>query len=123
MEPRLTINVRRAAEGVAVLEIGGEITRLAEKPLEAAFAEAVHLGGRTIILDLAGLTYMNNKGVGLLLRLLAQATAGGRRLAAVGLSDHYRRVFRLTGLDEGIPVFAGEAQAVAALGAGAKEER
>lgn len=114
MEPKLTINVRRVAEGSAVLEIHGELTRLAEKPLEAAYAEAVGLAARTIVLDLAGLTYMNNKGVGLLVRLEAQARREGRRLVAVGLSDHYRRVFRVTGLDDGIPVFADVASALAA---------
>ncbi|MEJ5200172.1 MAG: STAS domain-containing protein [Anaerolineae bacterium] len=114
MEPKLTINVRRVAEGAAALEVHGELTRLADAPLAAAYAEATALGARTIILDLSGLSYMNNKGMGLLVRLEAQARREGRRLVAAGLSDHYRRVFRMTGLDEGIPVFDDVSQAVAA---------
>ncbi len=114
MEPKLTINVRRAAEGAAVLEVHGELTRLAEQPLTAAYAEAAGLAARTVVLDLSGLTYMNNKGMGLLVRLEAQARREGRRLAAVGLNAHYRRVFRTTGLDEGIRVFDDVAQAAAA---------
>ncbi len=63
MEPKLTINVRRVAEGAAVLAVHGELTRLAEKPLDAAYAEAIGLAARTIVLDLSGLTFMNNKGM------------------------------------------------------------
>ena len=102
MEPKLTVNVRRVAKGAAALEIVGELTRLAEKPLDAAVAEAIAGGARGIILDFSGLTYMNNKGVGLLVRLEARLRGQGRRLAVIGLNDHYRRVFRTTGLDEGI---------------------
>jgi len=115
MDPKLTINVRGVAEGIAALDISGEMTRLAERPLNEAFAEAMRLGAREIILDFSGLTYMNNKGVGLLVRLLAQASGQRRRLAAIGVNDHYRRVFKLTGLDEGIPIFATQSEALAAL--------
>jgi anti-anti-sigma factor len=103
------------AEGIAALDISGEMTRLAEQSLDAAFAEVIRLGAQGIILDFRGLTYMNNKGVGLLVRLLAQASGQRRRLAAVGVNDHYRRVFKLTGLDEGIPIFATQSEAIAAL--------
>ena len=115
MEPKLTINVRRVAKGAAALEIHGELTRLAEKPLDAAVAEAVAGGARGIILDFGGLTYMNNKGVGLLVRLEARLRGQGRRLAVIGLNDHYRRVFRTTGLDEGIQLYQSETDAVEAL--------
>lgn len=115
MESKVTVNVRRVAEGIAALEILGEMTRLAEKPLDAAVAEAVALGARWVILDFCGLTYMNNKGASLLVRLEARLRGQDRRLVVVGLNDHYRRVFRTTGLDEGIPVFESESQVVAAL--------
>ena len=115
VEPKLMISVRRVAKGAAALEIVGELTRLAEKPLDAAVAEAIAGGARGIILDFRGLTYMNNKGVGLLVRLEARLRGQGRRLAVIGLNDHYRRVFRTTGLDEGIRVYETEAHAVEAV--------
>lgn len=113
MEPNLIINVYHAAEKAVVLAISGHLTRLAEKPLDAAYAEAVGLGAKTIVLDLSGLTYMNNKGIKLLVRLEAQARDGRHRLVAVGLNDHYRHILQVSGLEEGIPVFADIAQAVA----------
>lgn len=115
MDPKLTITMRRVAEGVAALEISGELTRLADKPLDAAAAAAIGTAARGIILDFGGLTTMNNKGVALLVRLEARLRGQGRRLAVIGLNDHTRRVFRTTGLDEGIPVFETETEAAAAL--------
>lgn len=112
-EPKLTINLRRVTDQVVALEICGELTRLAEKPLDVAYAEATRLGAKTIILECSNLTYMNHKGVSLLVKLLAIAQGEKRRLFAVGLSDHYRRVFRISGLDEGIPVVADIDQVIA----------
>ncbi len=60
MEPKLTLHVRRAAEGIATLAVHGELTRLAEKPLDAAAEEALASGKRGIILDFSGLAFMNN---------------------------------------------------------------
>ncbi len=110
MESNLDINVQHVAEKAVVLAISGHLTRLAEKPLDAAYAEAVNLGAKTIILDLSGLTYMNNKGIKLLVRLEARARSGRHRLVAVGLNDHYRHIFQVAGLDEEIAVFADVAQ-------------
>lgn len=114
MDAKVTLDIRRPAAGVATLAIRGELARLAEKPLDAAVAEAIAGGARGIILDFSGLKYMDNKGAGLLVRLEARLRSQGRRLAVIGLNDHYRRVFRTTGLDEGIPVYETEAEAVAA---------
>ncbi len=115
MESKLAITVRRVKDKVAALEINGELTRLAEPQLTAAYAEAVGLAARTIILDLSNLTYMNNKGMGLLVKLEAQVRREGGRLVAAGLNDHYRRVFRTAGLDEGIQVYETETEAVKAV--------
>ncbi len=115
MDPKVTVGMRRPAANVATLAIHGELTRLAERPLDAAVAEAVAGGAQGILLDFGGLTYMNNKGIGLLVRLEASLRGQGRRLAVIGLNDHYRRVFRTTGLDEGIRVYGTEVEAVEAL--------
>ena len=115
MDPKVTIDVRLAGEGIAVLHVQGEMTRLAEGPLDAALVQVERLGPSGIILNFDGLTYMNNKGIGLLVKLEARLRSRNRRLAVTGLNSHYRRVFSATGLDEGIPVLETEAAAIAAL--------
>jgi anti-sigma B factor antagonist len=58
---------------------------------------------------------MNSSGIGVLVTILIRANRQGRRLGAVGLSEHYRQIFELTRLDEAIPVFATEDEASRAL--------
>ncbi len=115
MDPKVTFDVRLADEGIAVMHIQGEMSRLAEKPMDEALAQVERLGPRGVILNFDGLTYMNNKGVGLLVKLEARLRSQNFRLAVTGLNSHYRRVFNATGLDEGIPVLETEAAAIAAL--------
>jgi anti-sigma B factor antagonist len=115
MDPTSTIKVHRPVKGIATLKVQGRMTRLTEKSLDAAVAEAVSGGARGIILDFSNVTYMNTKGVGLLVRLEAWLRGQGHQLGVIALNDHYRRVFRTTGLDEGISIYETEAEAIEAM--------
>ncbi len=72
-------------------------------------------GARDVVLDFTGLQYMNSGGIGMLVTLLVRTQRHGQRLAALGLSEHYRNIFALTRLDEAITLYADEAEALAAL--------
>ena len=111
----LTMDVRPAGDGIAVVEITGEITSASEPVLMDAFARATGDETKAVILDFAGLEYMNSGGIGLLVTLLVRANRQHQRLMALGLTDHYRQIFSLTRLDEAIGVFDSEEQALAAL--------
>ena len=102
--------------GVAVIGVRGQITGASEGALMEAYGEATLAGARTIVLDFAGLEYMNSSGIGLLVTLLIRSQRGKQRLLASGLSDHYREIFQLTRLDEAITIYETAAEAVAASG-------
>jgi len=76
--------------------------------------EHLLLVGQAVVLDFAGMEYMNSGGIGLLVTLLVRAQRSGVRLLATGLSDHYHEILSLTRLDEAIAIHADEAAAVAA---------
>lgn len=109
-----TIVVAREGDA-AILRIGGEITGASEPSLMDAYATAD--GARAIVLDFAGLEYMNSGGIGLLVTLLVRTQRAGQRLLATGLSDHYRQILALTRLDEAIGIHDDEASALAAVSA------
>src|SRR4051812_32998432 len=93
-DPGTTVEVRSADDpSASVVAIVGDVTSGSEPALMDAFGRAVDGGARTIILDFAGLEYMNSGGIGLLVTLLVRAKRQGQRLLAVGLSDHYREIF------------------------------
>jgi len=93
-----TVIESESSGSTAILRISGDITSGSEGDLTAAYAAAVDGGARTVILDFAGLAYMNSGGIGLLVTLLVRAQRAGVHLMATGLSDHYRQIFELTGL-------------------------
>ena len=100
---------------VVTLRIAGDVTSGSEAELMAGYTRAVEDGAVAIILDFAGLEYMNSGGIGLLVTLLVRAQRGGVRLLATGLSDHYREILALTRLDEAIEIHESEGAAVAAM--------
>jgi anti-sigma B factor antagonist len=99
---------------VAILRIAGDVTSGSEADLMDGFTRAVDGGAKAVVLDFAGMEYMNSGGIGLLVTLLVRAQRSGVRLLATGLSDHYHEILSLTRLDEAIAIHADEAAAVAA---------
>jgi anti-sigma B factor antagonist len=116
---KLQTRVRRVDDGVAVIELTGDVTAACENELMDAYREAGRTEIRGIVLDFTRLDYMNSSGIGLLVTLLVRARREGRQVSAFGLSDHYRQIFELTRLDEVISVHADEDGAMAAARTGA----
>jgi anti-anti-sigma factor len=85
--------VRSAADG-PVIELRGDIDGTAREALTAAYAEAPKDG--RLLLDFAGVDYINSTGIALIVGLLARARSEQRPVAASGLSDHYRQIFEIT---------------------------
>jgi anti-sigma B factor antagonist len=110
----LQTRVRSADDGVAVIELTGDVTAACETELMDAYREAGRAEIRGIVLDFTRLDYMNSSGIGLLVTLLVRVRREGRQISAFGLSDHYRQIFELTRLDEVISVHDDEERALAA---------
>ena len=114
-QPRVAINVRKAAGGASIVDIKGEMTSFCENVLMDAYTEVATGDIRAIVLNFGGLEYMNSGGIGLLVTLLIRANRQGQRLVVFGLSEHYRSIFSLTRLDEAIGIYDDEATALAAV--------
>jgi anti-anti-sigma factor len=111
-----TASVSQPAAGVGVIAVSGQITGLSESVLMDAYTAASDAGARTVILDFAGLEYMNSSGIGLLVTILIRTQRAKQQLMAAGLTEHYREIFQLTRLDEAISIHDDVAAAIAAVG-------
>ncbi len=114
-QANMKMAVRHISETVSAIDIQGEVNALSENLLMDAYAKASGKGVTVIILNFAGLEYMNSSGIGLLVTILIRAQRQQQRLMACGLSDHYRQIFELTRLNEAILLYPTEAEALAAL--------
>lgn len=113
-EAVVSMTVRKITDTVAVIDIDGEVTATCESALMAAYEDAIAGGATTLVLNFTGLEYMNSSGIGMLVTLLVRANRQHQRLAAYGLTDHYRQIFELTRLDEAIVIHDDESSALAA---------
>lgn len=103
----------RQQNGIAIVDLRGEINGEAEEALSAAYARATARQPHDVLLNFAGVDYINSKGIALIVVLLAQARKAGRRLLTSGLSDHYVEIFKITRLADFMTLFPDEASAVA----------
>ena len=108
----VSMNVRKGSDTISIIDVEGEFTGFAEDALMEAYSQAGAGNARAIILNFAGLEYMNSSGIGLLATLLIRMNRQGQRLSVVGLSEHYRHIFELTRLDEAISIYESEAEAL-----------
>jgi anti-sigma B factor antagonist len=116
-QANVIFTVRPMSETTSIIGIDGEVNFFAESALMDAYNEACRPTTRNIILDFSGLEYMNSGGIGLLVTLLIRMKRQQQRMLAFNLSEHYRRIFELTRLNEPIELFDSEAAALAAAGA------
>lgn len=114
-QANVTMNTRKAREGVCIVDIKGEINAQAESAFMEAYNQAGSQGAKTILLNFNELDYMNSSGIGLLVTLLIRANRQKQRLAAFGMSEHYIQIFELTRLNDAISIFSDEATALAAV--------
>jgi len=109
-----TISVRQAGLDISIIDIEGDVTVAAEASLLEAHAEASERHARAIILNLSRMAYLNNSGIGLLVRLLIRANHQNQALLIWGLSEHDKQVFLRTRLSEALGIYASEQDALAA---------
>ena len=108
-QANVEMTVPKVSNTASINDIEGEGSAFAEDVLMEAYAEASTPTTRTIILNFSRLEYMNSSGIGLLVTLLIRVNRQKQRLLAYGLSDHYRRIFELTRLNEAIGIYDTEA--------------
>ena len=107
-----TTNVRRSGDRV-VVDLHGDVNRSSQADLEQAYEQAAAFSEQ-LVLNFAGVDYINSTGIAVIVGLLAKARAEHRRIAAYGLSDHYREIFQITRLSDFMTIHKTETAALAA---------
>ncbi|HEY7281131.1 MAG TPA: STAS domain-containing protein [Actinomycetota bacterium] len=103
----------RTKNGVAVVELAGDVDGSAESALRAGYQEAAATGTSTVLLDFGAVGYINSTGIALIVGVLAEARRDKTKVLACGLSGHYREIFQVTRLSDFMPIYADEHEALA----------
>jgi anti-anti-sigma factor len=104
----------REQDGLAILELHGDVDGSADELLNAAYAQAVAGGPARVLLNFDGVSYINSTGIALIVGLLAEARGAGRTMLACGLSDHYKEIFEITRIADFVTIVDDEQAALQA---------
>ncbi|HXN48364.1 MAG TPA: STAS domain-containing protein [Bryobacteraceae bacterium] len=114
----LDISVRRL-DNVAVVDLSGRITLgEASGRLRDTIKDLVTNGSKDILLNLAGVTYMDSSGLGELVGAFATVSNRGGKLKLQGLQPRLYELMHITKLYSVFEIFTDEAAAVKSFGTG-----
>ncbi len=108
----LSFRLRKGTrEGRQILAPTGPLTSSTTK----SFLEAVRSADAPLlVVDLAGVPYVDSMGIGALVQAHASFRRAGRELVLAGLTRRVASVFRITGVEPTFRIFANAAEAEAA---------
>jgi anti-anti-sigma factor len=110
----ISIERRDAGGGTVVLVIKGDLDLASAPSLKWAMTDEVRAGAKQLVLDLAGVAFMDSTAIGVLVgirRLLPDREA----VALASPTPEVRKTLEITGLESTFRTFPTAAEAVAAL--------
>jgi anti-sigma B factor antagonist len=88
----------RQADGVTVVDVGGEVDIETAPRMRAALAAAIE-AGLPVVVDLGAVTFMDSFGFGVLAAAHQQGAGAGAPVLLRAVSDRIRHLLDLLGLD------------------------
>ncbi len=112
---QVTLDVRKIRGKLSIIDVIGDITSFAEEQLQTAFNQAISDGFEIVVWNFSQLHFINSSGIGLLVVLLVRARKQNIRMGAFGLSNHFKRLFEMTRLNEVFNLYETEDEALSGL--------
>jgi len=100
---QLSVDEKRTAQE-SILTLTGEIDMATAGELFAAAQRALLDPPNRVVLDFAGVTFCDSRGLSTLLLLNKAATAAGSSLVLVNVGDYLQRLLDITGLRAALTV-------------------
>jgi len=110
MEEAFRVNVRHLSTLIMALDLQGDLTKQAEDLLLRLrpWQEGLDDGRLYLIVNLAGVPYINSAGIAVLIRLSRAGARGNFLTFAYGVAPHYEKLFRMVGLTEYMMIYPDE---------------
>ena len=106
----MEITVRRESR-LVIVDLIGEIDVNAVARIRDTLGDLAKAASPQIVINLAGATYIDSSGLGILMAARREALKGGGRLALCGMSKDVRMVLELTRLNKFFEIYDDEGAA------------
>lgn len=110
--PQLELAYQVAADGRATVRVCGELDIATADQAYAYLRDVVDSQPGPVTMDLAGLTFCDAAGLGVLARVAGHARRSGRSVTLAAARPSMVRIMRITGLDAVFPEVRGQALAM-----------
>jgi anti-anti-sigma factor len=118
LEDELNVGIRER-DGVAIIDLIGDVTTFAEEKINSAYSQATSGGARQILLNFRQNDYINSAGIAILIGVVTEVNRNNQKLAVSGLSLHFQKIFRMVGLAQYIEIYQDEEEAMRGFAAAA----
>jgi len=106
---------RYAAGAASVIEAPADFDIYSAPAVRELAVQLIDGGATTIVFDMAGVTFMDNTALGVIVGAHKRLrSAGGEGAAVAAAGERVARCFAYTGLDRHVPMYATAAEALAA---------
>ncbi len=108
----LSVSTRDEA-GRTIVAATGEVDVYTAPVLDEALSGVVSGGATRVVVDLSGVDFLDSTGLSVLVKALKRVRDADGSLDVVVTAERVAKVFRITGLDQVIPVHPSLADALA----------
>ena len=106
-------------DGIEIFALEGEIDLHYAPVLRSLFQAKIQRQTPALILELAGVDYIDSTGLATVIEYFRDASRHGGVLCLASLHPNLKTAFQIVGLDRSIPAFETLSEAIAALKCGA----
>ena len=99
-------------DGRSVVATTGEVDLYTAPTLDAELTRVVSSGVTAVVVDLTGVEFLDSTGLSVIVKALKRVREAGGTLSVVVASERVAKVFRITGLDQILPVHPTLAEAL-----------
>lgn len=97
---------------ISILHIQGDITAHSETRINEAYKELNDQGPTPkILIQFDQDAYINSGGIAVLIQILAQTQKNNQQIGITGLSEHFKKIFRMVGITKFADIYADLAEA------------
>jgi anti-sigma B factor antagonist len=110
----MPIDAKQLESGTAVITISGRLALGAEvERLDTVVTDMIKNSQKKFVFDISALDYADSSGIGMLVSCLTKVKKSGGELRMAGANPRIQRIFKMTGVDQLMPMFASVPEATA----------
>ena len=114
MEVQNEIKIERRGD-VTLFYISGDVNGFSEPFFKDAYAQVDSQETKKILLKFHEKVYINSEGLKVLIQLLSETNKNQQQVGIVGLSEHFKKIFRMVGITKFAKIFGSVNEALETL--------